>query len=664
LDSVHDSSDTGDSGDSGDSGTPTPRDDPACLPSGGELDLDPTVELEDRLPVVGEPTGLSVNLRDRGALVDQGYREVGITLCLRPEDGVAVQVDAVADHPLDEKRFESSWVPDTLGGHEAWAVVTVGALASVVTPTRPLFATPRRLHFNFWSYREDQVWVTSVLTPGDEDLDREWKRSGVKVLDWAWGYSHPDAEVLTAEEWAAMWLDMPERFDGFMLDEFSGGEWPIDQTMGEGIQLVEEQQPELFTALYSVGLSGTEMTTAYRVADLGLAETYAGDWRSYSTWDSRYGQYVDAGIEDHAVGVLALYQASHEREIRQQVAYVRSTFPDMPGLAFFSVPQSEAAGLAVDDILWDYYIRPALLLVEEEGSLVLRNLGCLVAEDVEVVYTDEEGDVAHTATVSELAGWQDVALDAVEGAVAAAIAEAPDRYTVISYVDPTELPLPDSAESATARAWVDAAMSAQDVHSPLEGRPELAVEVGEDGATQQATLALPEATEDGAVTLTFELEVITAWFYGQVGVGLSDGENWLGLDLGHGDNDRDLPGDWPRVTLSLQTADGKTVHDTSAPGLEPGVVYTLVASYDPAGEVRGLVFDSTGALIWDTGALAVDGPFSSNTLVLDVRDHENSTLSWDTDPSSERVRMFGTDIDPYAIDAWVGSVEIAGAWTP
>ncbi len=621
------------------------------------------MELDERLPLRGVATGLVANLGDTTALREAGHQAVQVAFCVREPDGAAMQVAGLEAHDLVEQRAEVSWTPEEVGEREAWITVRLDSGEAVSSAGRPLFVTPHRLHFNHWSYADDQLWVTSLLTRSDEDLDREWKRGGVRVLDWAWGYSHPDAATMTASEWAAMWLDMPGRYDGFMLDEFGGGTSEIDQVMGQAVQLVEDQAPELFTALYSVGLSGEDMRSGYQVADLGLAETYAMDWRGYSTWDARYGEYVDAGIQDHSLGVLAMYLASHEAELRQQVAYVRSTFPDMPGLAFFADAQSAAATEALDGIIWDFYLAPALLLVDDGSGLVLRNLGALPASDVEVVFTDADGAEVHRATVSSLSGGEQLALEPVAGAAAAWVAEGPD-HTVIAYVDPTTLWPVDAATAADALSWAEDRLTKQALVEALSGRPELSVERAAGGLTEHATLPLPAAADDGSVVLAFDLELQSAWFYGDLGVALASDDTSLGFQLVHGDSDTDLPGDSPRVVFSFSDTAGHTVRDTSPPGLSLATVYTFVASYDPDGHVRGQVFDEAEALVWDSGELAVDGPGTFDRVVFDVRDGEDSWIAWDDDASAERVELYSTALEPYTMRAWVSAVRVGADWVP
>ncbi len=659
-----DSDPPGDSGDATDTQDTAaePEDDPICQVAGKPVDVVPSMDLADRLPVLGEATELSVALLGRSDLIDQGYETVTISLCLRPDGGAAAVVAGPVEHPLTEPLLEAQdWIPPELGLYEVWAVIRLEEGSAILTDTREMFATQSRLHFNFWSYQDDQRWATSILMPESEDEEKEWQYAGVQVLDWAWGFTYP--EELTAEEYATMWQDFPGRLDGFVVDEFGSGE-PIDQVMGEALQRVEEAQPELFIAAYSTGLVGDQMIAGFEAADLVMAETYAADWRGYNSFDDRYGPFVTGGVDDHGLAVVGLYLATHLREVRQQVAYVRTVFPDMPGLAFFSEPRSEHLGESIDQVLWDYYLGPALLPVVDGQAVSVRNLGSLPARDVVVIYEDEEGQELSRSQVESIDAGATAILDALGDAAGVRLLEAPEKYTVIEYVDPTTLPPPDADRTLAAETWRDALLTSKDVVTPFSGRPALTVSVNEEGETEQATLDLPSAAADGVVVLSFDLQVTEAWFYGSVGVGVGNDDASLGLSLGRGDDDNDLPGDSPRLILTWQGADGMTVTDISPPGLVLGEVYTITAAYEPSGTIRVLLFDSAGALLWDSDALAVNGPLDLDRLVLDVRDGPNSVVEWDPDSDLERARLFGTGESPYAIEAWVSGVEVWASWVP
>ncbi len=217
----------------------------------------------------------------------------------------------------------------------------------------------RQLHFNYWDCSREQKHVTSMLAPKPEDTEAAdyWRKRGVQLLGWKGGIAIAK-DWKTPEKYAQEWQKIVQPQSGIMIDEFGGGD-PADQMMGQALMMVRKQSPRLFLAPYCIGVKGDGMVEGFRAADLVLVECYLSDWRSYPAFGERFGATRKFGLSNKSLAVLGIgpIWASTEKEIRQQFAYLRQNYPEMPGVAFFPrVPDRLIA--AVDRAIEDYFLKP------------------------------------------------------------------------------------------------------------------------------------------------------------------------------------------------------------------------------------------------------------------------------------------------------------------
>ena len=217
----------------------------------------------------------------------------------------------------------------------------------------------RQLHFNYWDCSRAQKHVTSMLAPKDEDTEAAtyWQKRGVQLLHWQAGNAVVK-DWKTPEKYAEEWQKIVPPQSGIMIDEFGGGNEP-DQIMGRALVMTRKQSPRLFLAPYCMAVGGSDMVEGFRAADLILVECYVNDWRSYRVFDDRFGSTCKHGLSKKSLVVLGVggEWASTEKEIRQQFAYLREKYPEMPGIAFFPrVPDRLTA--AVDRAIEDYFLKP------------------------------------------------------------------------------------------------------------------------------------------------------------------------------------------------------------------------------------------------------------------------------------------------------------------
>ncbi|MBI5834703.1 MAG: hypothetical protein HZB16_20580 [Armatimonadetes bacterium] len=315
----------------------------------------PTLRVSDALPVLGQAVHL-------GTDADQPA-----TIALGDETGTRDLGVVAAGQTLD-------WTPTRLG-----QVTLTARVGEQRSPSRTLFVTPRRLHFNYWSCPPTQKWVTSKLL-GRGERAEDWLARGVWPLAWKYGLAHPT--WTEAASWVQHWTTELAGTPGVMIDEFGAGD-PKDQVMGQALLGARAARPDLFLAPYCLAAKGEAMIAGLKVSDLVLAETYVGDWRGYGVFDDRVGSAA-AVCPDKAVAVLGLRDwATTHLEVRRQIAYLRWSRPEMPGVAFFHTTTPRMMG-AVDRAVYDYFLGPALRVTRSATGVVMHNIGCLPARDVRV----------------------------------------------------------------------------------------------------------------------------------------------------------------------------------------------------------------------------------------------------------------------------------------
>ncbi len=590
-----------------------------------------SLRVSDAMPVVGAEARLEV--------ADDDAAEAHVRFSVTGPNG-----DWQATASAADGKASIAWTPTTPGEHSISAEVDGEAIEA-----RQVFAVSRRLHFNHWACPPSQRYVTSVMENENEPGAAEaWLDRGVMPLRWKGGICDFD-RLREAGPFADSWSDIPGAQVGIMIDEFGGGS-DKDQTMGQALPLLRERSPELFQAPYCVGVSGDDMVAGFAQADLVLIETYAHDWRGYTTLERRVQSAVDAGLGDRAVAVLGLsYWASTERELRQQIAFARSRFPNMPGIGFFPqfVPEQSEA---IDRAVYDYFLGPALLLrdgkVRNIGQLPAQNAGLRLADGTElVVETIAAGERTQVPEGSELL--------------------AGEGYTVVEYTPPTEGGRPSDEDEAKAAAFERETMGDNPTR-PIDAA-ELSIERAEsdnehmDGQVSGGTIALAKAAR-GRMGVRYTVEVLKGHFYGTVSVELIGNTGSIGASISHGDNDRDVASNMPRVRAMVQpdpAANTGRAGATCPFALEPGRRYTIFVGYDGAAHGLATVRDEEGALLWQSDPILVVGALEVDRLRIGVRPFETSELR-----QTEEGVVFARGVSggpipsPYVLEAEITDVEV------
>lgn len=630
-----------------------------CANGPGEAEARPRLSVSRSLPVRGKSVRLSA-AADPQRLIE-GLSHPRVKFLARPSTGGAREIGRV--HLSASGLATMDWTPRELGPHQLWCEIPVTG-KTLRSEAIEAFVTPHLLHFNYWSCPPSQRYVTSVLAPKDEEtaLAASWLSRGVLPLRWKWGYGIAK-EWKTAETYAEDWKKLAPSQAGIMIDEFGSGE-PIDQLMGRALSLVRKEAPGLFLAPYCMGVDGDGMVAGFRDADLILVECYVGDWRGYGVFD-RWRSTRKHELAGKALAVLGLGPdwVTTEKELRRQVAYIRTTMPEMPGLAFFP-GASDRLMQAVDRAIYDYYLAPAVLLTTDaEGHTAeVRNLGCLPAKQVSITLVSREGKTQR-CTVRRLEPEASERFPLPQG-YEPRLEAAPGKYTVIRYQDPSKLPPPDMAAQTAASAYRERFRAADRVR-PLAGSPKLDIAVSESdkpehkGKVESATIAVPPSN-GRSVALTFDVELGRVWFYGSVGVKLA-GEGSLGFSWCHHEPDTDVAGSVPRAYFTFGDAKKTVARETLPPAMGPDRRFRLFASYDAKGFVRGMLLKHDGGLLWDTGDLPVDPSFRCDRLRLEVLPFEGSEIRHE----AEAARLFLRSVSggplpsPYVLESWVSNAEVA-----
>ena len=644
------STDTGNELDSGTTGGDTGTDTGPLDTSGPPTTLSLSLSLGPVRPLLArdEPLAIVVEVKGADALMAEGWEAVDLVLLGIDRDGVSHELARLTDAALaDGPSYDLSWTPTDLGRRELVVTAELEGWDLGSSGSWRVAVTPQLLQVHHWAAQPDtHHWVTALLAPssigGSAEEDLAWQDRGALPLAWK---GDDAASTDGAEAYADSLTSLDESVRGFLIDEMFNGT-AGDQVVGEALGLARSAHPELFIAAYSQGASGTAMIDGLAASDLVMVEAYPPDFRSYEGYGERLAQVQAAGLGDRAVPALSLYQATNVAELRQQVSWFRNQFPDSPGIAIFGGAPSAALDAALDEVVEEAFLAPALTLVVAGTTATVRNIGGEDAEDVKISFLDADGavvDLVDLGTLlaggidaaASLSNFEEVSLSAADG------------VSLLTWTDPRER-VPDAA---AAQTWWEGLVADATEEAVLDGRPTL-TEVRSAGSLTQATLPL-NGTSSFAVEATFTL--VDARIYGEAGLGLSSEQGSLILSLYHGESDGDLASDATRATLTWTAADGTQVWALIPVGLSPGS-YTFRLAID-GGTVRALILDASGGLVGDTGALDFDGSFTPDTVVFDVRDSSASSVSWDG-AGAERLRLYGAANGSYFVDAWVSALRV------
>jgi hypothetical protein len=610
------------------------------------------IRISRALPVKGEPVALTVWAERKMTKVPQA----DLRLFARPAEGrgKAMGKPLILNFRQGEPvKVSREWTPPEAGPWTLIAQVEAGR-GLLGYASRPMWVTETRLHFPYWGCPQDQRYVTAVMA-NEDDAARHWRDRGAAALKWKGGQCYAEKRP-EAEDYVAVWSQVPPGRDGILIDEFSSGN-AADQRMGKALVELRRRQPNLMIVPYCLGLKGEDMAAGFRASDRVLVECYAADWRS----DGRFGRaepLIEHGLGEKAVIILGIGRkwATTEDEVRRQVATVRQRYPDLSGIGFFPGVPERLSG-AVDRAIEDYFLRPALLLTWSigESEATVRNVGQMTAETITVRV---QGADVERRTIEEVPAGGSATISVSDGTRLVSLEDASGRYTVIHTTPPPQEPLPDSAHTMQALAYLRR-LEDRPTRTLFAETPRLdkARVKNEDGHTEGA--AFPLDTGGRPTAVAAEFEVNRCWFYGTVGLELRGEESRLGFKLAHQDHDRDLEGTSPRLTAWFQDATGDRIHATAPPGLAPRTRYTCVLSHEGGGRARVLLWESGGRLLWDSGPWETAGEAFLDTLRFTVRPAPDSRIAWDAATRRLFVRgVSGPHESPYGLDAWFTAVRI------
>jgi len=620
------------------------------------------------MPVLGQPCRLWL-VGDSDTDVPK-LEDFEVTFRISRDDEKSVPLNLSASADVGDSIASVRWNPQRTGKCRISAKVTYrdsdGGAQQLETSSMNVFVTSRRLHFNYWQCRPEQRFVTSVMDNSKTtEAAIRWKRRGVKPLGGQGGQWHWTRGYGSAEKMAKLWSNVPEERVGIVIDEFGGGD-EIDQQLGNALRLTRKQMPKMFLAPYCLSVSGQKMIDGYRQADLVLVETYTSDWRWDGVITGRWKTAVDAGLANKSIAVLGLGSQwiGTERELRRVFRMLRTTCPEMPGIGFFpDVPPRLAR--AVDSAIEDYFLRPVIETHVHGKEFTVRNVGEALATDVEVNFLDRDGKrVSKTRIISRLKPWADMSGDLPHGAVTTEITAAPDRYTVLSYTSPLELPELDSDHQRASLEFRQRVLSGA-VSNPLERAGEMTLDRTDDSDTDPnnhnnvRSASIPiRATGGKAVGLSFGIRPIRCWFYGHNSVSLvGDGE--LTLTWARQDHDAGIEGNQPRPMLIFKGKDKYVVRNVPTMGFRENETFHVLLAYDDHETVRAIVTDQKNTVLWDSGVLPAKGGFSCNRIRFDVNPFKRSEISVNTMKSEVLLRGGGGGLDsPYWLESTLSDLRL------
>ena len=617
--------------------------------------------VERALPVVGQPCRLWIATED-GKRPPQGS-DYAIAFRIVAEQTHAVARELPADSESEGAAIaSSSWTPLQTGWFQVNAKVTRRAgngdsQPVKVTPLR-VFVASRTLHFNYWQCRPEQRLVTSVMdNRATADGAVHWKQRGVRPLDWKGGQWHWARGYGSPEKMAALWTKVAPERDGIVIDEFGGGD-DVDQQLGTALVLARSRQPTMFLAPYCLSVGGKQMTDGFRQANLVLVETYTPDWRWDGFITGRWQTAVDAGLTNKSVAVLGVGSQwiGTEKELRRVFRMVRATCPKMPGFGFFpDIPPRLTK--AVDSAIEDYFLRPVVTVRVRGRRVIVHNIGETVAQRVDVGFVDSEGKrISSSKHIAQLKPWTELTLDLPEGAVAAVIEPAPDRYTTLAYTPPLQQPELTGNQQREALAFQRRVLRGN-VLLPLKPDAKWSLVRTDDQHVRSATVPLPDS-RGAAVAVSFEVCPRRCWFYGHNSVSLV-GEGELTLTWARQDHDAGLEGNQPRPWLVFRGRDKYMVRDVSTIGFRQNETFHVLMSYDGRGTVRAMVTDRQETVLWDSGPVPADGGFRCNQLRFDVNPYPRSEIRLEAAQSKVLMRGGNGKADsPYSLESEISNLKV------
>ncbi|MFC1677819.1 hypothetical protein ACFL3G_12260, partial [Planctomycetota bacterium] len=284
-----------------------------------------------------------------------------------------------------------NWVPTQNGPYKLWC-----DLDGTISTIREVFVTEKKLHFGYWTMPDETEYATSYMRnasmPNRTNLYR-----GIKPTPWKNGMHLTGYDDI---DFYNYWLTMPDQFAvGAQIDEFSAANDAEAEAMGRALQWIKRDYPDFYLVPWAISIpatGGPDKIAGFAASDEVIAETYAGDFRLFENKLSRYEHAPSRGIEHNTVASIGFGTwVNTINELRLQFEYMRSNFPEMPGVGFYGTGTQMQYDV-LDEIIYEYFLGPAVRAEVVASTLEVRNIGSLTAEDVNVIFHTTGGDVLTT----------------------------------------------------------------------------------------------------------------------------------------------------------------------------------------------------------------------------------------------------------------------------
>ncbi|MFA5645236.1 MAG: hypothetical protein WDA18_02630 [Candidatus Ratteibacteria bacterium] len=374
------------------------------------------------LPIQGQEAIIKSKIHN------QSQQELSLLLSLQIYDSdnyCATKQISIAAKSV--KEVEWKWVPKKNGWKKLVISATEDKTKKKISSSIqvPVIATP--LYFSWFGEDKDLRYANLVMA-NDKETQNHWKSRG--VLPW----------MVKSVKRAIPWLKREVKDKGpselykeylhFELDKIGASAIHIDEIGGysdreiserphlEGIRLFKKKYPDIFVGLYvcgslkpSVALLAVKSNPS---VDLLLLESYLNykvpifnSYTRYTYFDQRILTARDYDALEHSLMVLGVMGKEDEYELstfdlEEQVRYIRSEAPEMPGIGFYSAgTKNKELKLFADHLCLKYFIQPVIAFWDRDLFLsdstptkgssvsikaVIHNIGGMDAEKIKVSF--------------------------------------------------------------------------------------------------------------------------------------------------------------------------------------------------------------------------------------------------------------------------------------
>ena len=527
---------------------------------------------------------------------------------------------------------------------------------------QPVTVVQRTLHFHYWGVNTNLKYITEGMVNNAAELDY-WADRGVIAQRWAGGLCELKGKKKpTLDEMAGWWVARHRKqgWPGIVIDEFGefGGGNERDQFLGLALLQAKDMEPDNYIAAYCCSVGGGLMADGLgQAVNRVLVETYESSAAyGYDRIRNRYQSALNHGLADKTLAALAFSGwITTPQELRRQLHFTRYTFPDMPGIAFFGRSKG-ISNVQVNEHIRRFYIEPVLRVeILDDNRVQITNIGGRDAPATRIkFYSENDGAMRAELAVPPLK----VGRKHTAPAPGKSLQPQTDYSGDVLVLGPPLLwdKEPPEFRSHATNKWPAAESIVSNVKENFEKEPELDFQRDQSNKIVAAYYSL-QSTDGRSFEMSFDLEIIRAWYYGRIAIGLTNtaGKSSLTLSLRRGDHQ---PGQ--HFNLSLQNEEGIAAHEHIAQiicyPIRSGK-YRVVTRYDePEGCVRAAIYDDSGLKLWDTGRVPTYGKMSFDRLVFGVNSGDVCNIAWNKGRKAMFLRGGG---GPYILAGLVNSFEMS-----